>query len=158
MEQFEVRMAVAADAALIAQQRNLMFAENGYADPARGLIVAAAFEPWVKPRLESGTYLGWLAFRPGAPEVIVAGAGLMLMEFPPHYLDEGGLRAYLLNFYVDPAWRGHGLAGRLLKLTTDEAERRGIGVVSLHASPMGRPVYEKNGFVGSNEMLLVRGS
>jgi ribosomal protein S18 acetylase RimI-like enzyme len=156
-QHFEMRRAEGGDAALIARHRNRMFVDSGYADEARGSIVAAAFEPWVRPRLEEGSYLGWLASPEGQPEQIVAGAGMMLMEFPPHFLDTGGLRAYLLNFYVEPEYRGHGLAQRMLKLATDEAERRGIRVVSLHASPFGRPIYEKNGFEASNEMLLVNG-
>jgi len=31
-------------------------------------------------------------------------------------------------------------------------------VVSLHASRMGRPIYERNGFEGTNEMMLVGGA
>jgi GNAT superfamily N-acetyltransferase len=64
------------------------------------------------------------------------------------------VRAYLLNFYVDPAFRGHGLAHALLKTAVGEARRRGIKVVSLHASRFGRPLYERNGFEATNEMIL----
>jgi predicted acetyltransferase len=37
----------------------------------------------------------------------------------------------------------------------DEARRRGIRVVALHASQKGQPVYEKLGFTISNEMLYI---
>jgi hypothetical protein len=39
---------------------------------------------------------GWLAELDGR---IVGGAGLWLMEFPPGWMDEKPLRAYLLNFW-----------------------------------------------------------
>jgi hypothetical protein len=35
-----------------------------------------------------------------------------------------------------------------------EAKERGIKVVTLHASKFGKPLYEQNGFVMSNEMRL----
>ena len=76
------------------------------------------------------------------------------MEFPPHFLDPEPRRAYLLNFYVAPEMRGRGFARQLLALAIDEARARGIKVVTLHASKFGKPIYERNGFVMSNEMLL----
>ena len=79
------------------------------------------------------------------------------MDFPPHWMDAEPVRAYLLNFYVAPDARGRGLAETMLRTALDEARRRGIGVVSLHASRMGRPIYERNGFEGTNEMLLREG-
>lgn len=35
-----------------------------------------------------------------------------------------------------------------------DARRRGIKVVSLHASKFGKPLYERNGFEATNEMIL----
>jgi GNAT superfamily N-acetyltransferase len=109
------------------------------------------FAVWVRPRLEDGSYVGWIVSKEGR---VVAGAGMWLMEFPPHWMDAEAKRAYLLNFYVEPGCRGHGLAYALLKTTVEDARRRGIKVVSLHASKFGKPLYERNGFVASNEMML----
>lgn len=117
-------------------------------------MVIAEFEPWVRERLAAGSYVGWLTSPEAEPETIVAGAGLWLMDFPPHFLDAGSVRGYLLNFYVEPGWRGHGLAYRLLRTAVEETKRRGIKIVSLHASVFGKPLYERNGFKVSNEMLL----
>ncbi|CAN5452136.1 GNAT family N-acetyltransferase [soil metagenome] len=151
--EFVTRSATVSDAALIGEQRHRMFVDSGQADDQRMVEVIARFIPWVEERLRAGTYLGWLTEHEGR---VVAGAGMWLMDFPPHFLSVEPMRAYLLNFYVVPEFRGHGLAGTLLKLTLDEAERRGIEVVSLHASKFGKPIYEKNGFVQTNEMILRR--
>lgn len=76
------------------------------------------------------------------------------MECPPNLMDTGLVRAHLMNFYVDPVFRGRGLAYGLLKTAVKEARGRGIKVISLHASQFGRPLYERNGFEGTNEMRL----
>jgi GNAT superfamily N-acetyltransferase len=148
---FETRFATVADAALIAEQRCKMFLEMGQPDDARMHAMVEGFVPWVRPKLEDGSYVGWLVSKDGR---VVAGAGMWLMDFPPHWMDAAPLRAYLLNFYVEPEFRGHGLAYGLLKTTVEDARRRGIKVVSLHASRFGRPLYERNGFESTNEMWL----
>jgi GNAT superfamily N-acetyltransferase len=128
-----------------------MFVDSGQAESEAMATMAANFIEWVRPRLEDGRYLGWLMVEDGA---VVAGAGMWVMDFPPHWMDAEPVRAYLLNFYVEPAYRGRGIAEQMLKMTVAEAKARGIGVVTLHASKLGRPIYERNGFEGTNEMML----
>ena len=149
---FETRLAIAADAELLGHQRHRMFVDSGQADDAQMQAVVAKFVPWVRRKLEDGSYVGWLVVKDGLP---VAGGGMLLMDFPPHWRDAEPLRAYLLNFYVDPEFRGRGLAYGLLKTAVGEARRRGIKVVSLHASKFGKPLYARNGFEPSNEMILL---
>ncbi len=153
-EMFETRLATVADAELIGAQRHRMFVDSGQADDERMQTVTAKFVPWVRAKLEDGSYIGWLTSETSEDGRVVAGAGMWLMDFPPHWMDAEPVRAYLLNFYVDPAFRGHGLAHALLKTAVGEARRRGIKVVSLHASKFGRPLYERNGFEATNEMIL----
>ena len=147
-----IRLGTVDDAGLIAEQRRRMFVDSGQAaEGLDGMVVN--FVTWVRPRLADGSYVGWLAEEDG---VVAAGTGLWVMEFPPHFLHEATGRAYLLNFYTAPAFRGQGLAGEMLTLALEEAERRGLNVVTLHASKFGMPIYERAGFAGTNEMMLVR--
>lgn len=146
------RVATEGDAATIAEQRRRMFADSGQADAEAMQTMVANFAVWVRPRLADGTYMGWIV--EDVAGRAVAGAGTWLMDFPPHWMDPRPHRAYLLNFYVDPEFRGQGLARRLLELALEEARRMGVRVVSLHASRYGRPLYERNEFVASNEMIL----
>jgi GNAT superfamily N-acetyltransferase len=150
-EMFETRLATVADAELIGAQRHRMFVDSGQADDERMQTVIAKFIPWVRAKLEDGSYVGWLSSEDGR---VVAGAGMWMMDFPPHWMDAEPVRAYLLNFYVDPAFRGHGLAYALLKTAVGAARLRGIKVVLLHASRSGRPLYKRNGFEATNEMIL----
>src|ERR1700722_17469912 len=98
-----------------------------------------------------GRYIGWIVEEEGS---VVAGAGMWMMDFPPHWMDARPMRAYLLNFYVEPAFRGHGLAYRLLKTSVEEARQRGVKVDRLHASKFGRPIYARSAFEASTEMML----
>jgi len=148
---FETRLATAADAELIAGQRRSMFVDAGQAEDATLQAMEENFVAWVRPRLNDGSYVGWIVSN---ERKAVAGAGMWVMDFPPHWMDAEPRRAYLLNFYVEPAFRGHGLAFELLKATVEDAQRRRIKVVSLHASKFGKPLYERNGFEPTNEMLL----
>jgi GNAT superfamily N-acetyltransferase len=146
-----IRLATVEDAALIAYQRRRMFVDAGQPDDARMHSMEAAFLPWVESRLKDATYLGWLATEEGR---IIGGAGMWLMNFPPHFLHVETVRAYLLNFYVDPEFRGRGLARTLLQTALAEANRLDIDIVTLHASKFGRPLYEQHGFQPTNEMML----
>ena len=148
---FETKLATVADAELIGEQRRRMFLDSVPTDDAQLERMIAKFVPWVRTKLEDGSYVGWLTSEDGR---VVAGAGMWLMEFPPHWMHEEPVRAYLLNFYVDPEFRGQGLAHALLKTVIEETRRLGIKVVSLHASVFGKPLYERNGFELSNEMIL----
>jgi GNAT superfamily N-acetyltransferase len=149
----ETRVATIADAALISSHRRAMFEAMGRGTTESLDAMTRSFNPWLLPRLADGRYTGWITSDGSAP---VASAGLLILEWPPHPLDPaGGNRAYLLNVFVELAWRGHGLARRLVKLCLAEARRRNIRIVSLHASDQGRPLYESLGFRAGNEMLFI---
>ena len=152
MAERKIRMATEMDAALIAQQRRAMFADA--VDPIPGTLAAMEerFAVWVRERLRNGTYLGWIAEDDGSA---IGGAGLWVMEFPPHFLHVEPGRGYLLNFYVQPAFRGQGLARQLLEMSVAEGRRLGLRVLVLHASKFGRRLYEQGGFRLNNEMVLL---
>ena len=150
----EIRIATVDDVAVITRQRRRMFEDSGQLAAEGSPELGPNFVEWVRPRMASGEYLGWIAEENG---VIVGGAGVWMMPFPPHFLDTAPVRAYLLNFYVDPSMRGQGIAGRLLDLTVAEGRTRGAKVVTLHASKFGKPIYERFGFKPTNEMMLKPG-
>ena len=108
-------------------------------------------EPWVARMIAEDKYLGWIVSDGCRP---VASAGMLILDWPPHPLDPGGeQRGYLLNIFVEPEYRKRGLAHELVRLCMAEAIRRRIGVVTLHSSDAGRPIYEGLGFHATNEMM-----
>lgn len=128
-----------------------MFGDNHFTSEADLAHSDLEFEPWVRERLADGRYTGLLLEDNGR---VVAGAGIFFADFPPHWMDPQPLRAYVLNVYTVPEDRGKGYAKRLMQAVTEECTQRGVPTLVLHASPLGRPVYERLGFRPTDEMML----
>jgi ribosomal protein S18 acetylase RimI-like enzyme len=145
------RNATPADGGLIAAHRRAMFAEMGKSDNSTLDAMRRNFVPWVERMLAAGKYVGWIVLDGVRP---VASAGFFELEWPPHPWDPSSEhRGYLLNFWVDPEYRGQGLARSMVREALAEARRRRLRVVALHASDAGRRVYEAIGFRETNEMI-----
>lgn len=59
--------------------------------------------------------------------------------------------------YTKPEWHRKGIGSALLDKLIEEIKKKGIRSVVLHATPIGRPLYEKYGFrenTGDKEMKL----
>jgi GNAT superfamily N-acetyltransferase len=147
----EFRPANAADVALIAAHRRTMFDEDDIATADALVEIERNSAPWTERMIRDNRYAGWIATDEGQP---VGSAGLLILDWPPHPLDPSGeQRGYLLNVFVEPSHRRRGLARQLVQLCMDEAHRRGIRVIALHASKAGRPVYEGLDFHPTSEMM-----
>lgn len=145
-----IRTALPEDVALIAAHRVAMFDAMGRGNEDIRAEMGRNFAAWLAPRLADGRYMAWIAIDAGRP---VASAGLMILDWPPVPHDPAGTtRGYLLNIFVEPAYRHRGLARALINCCMEETRRRGIRVVTLHASHEGRGLYEKIGFHAGNEM------
>lgn len=66
-----------------------------------------------------------------------------------------GKNSYITSMYVEPDYRRRGIGAELLERVIACAKKRDVTVMFLSASDMGRPLYEKRGFINSkNGMLL----
>ena len=148
------RRATAEDAELITRHRVAMFADAKSATDSVLAEMGRHFDKWVRRMIAENKYAGWIT---SEGDRAIASAGLLILDWAPHFLDpQGEQRGYILNVFVEPEHRGQGIAKMLTTECMEEAKRRGIGVVALHASKKGQPVYERLGFTESNEMLWVR--
>jgi len=139
------------DLALICRHRHEMFKESGRTDEIVQPSITA-FKEWLKPRLEDSSYFGWIA-RAGDDDV--AGLGMMVIDWPPHPSHPlQARRGYILNVFVEPTYRGAGLARSLMEIAMTEAKRRSIEFIILHATAMGTPMYEKLGWTRTSEMSI----
>jgi GNAT superfamily N-acetyltransferase len=157
---FRVRPATPNDAPLLAKHRIEMFRDMGrIADEGTAAELRAASETMLGEWVASGTYVGWLAEPVTRPGLVVGGAGVHLRPMLPRPSREGpgiasGPEAYVMNVFVERAWRRRGIAAQLMEYVVSYARERRIRVVTLHASDDGRALYEKLGFVPTNEMRL----
>ena len=102
--------------------------------------------------LKEDTHLAYLIF---AEDRFVGTGGISYFRVMPTYHNPTGRKAYIMNMYTRPEFRRQGIALKTLELLVQDAKERGITSISLEATAMGRPLYEKYGFVAMiDEMEL----
>jgi GNAT superfamily N-acetyltransferase len=139
------------DLRLICEHRERMFAESGRTRESLRPMTAA-FEQWLVPRLEDGSYFGWMLEEAG---VVIAGLGMMVIDWPPHPSHPADhRRAYILNVFVGPEHWRRGLARRLMALAETRARELGVGYAILHSTRQGRALYESLGWGTTSEMAI----
>jgi len=145
---FVIRPAAIEEAVIIAAQRRAMFFDMGYREGLDAMV--ESFLRWVREKMSAGEYFGWFAIAENG--AIAAGAGLWLMDWPPHMIGPGSRRGNILNVYTDPEYRRQGLARRLTATALEWCRANGVAAVILHASDEGRELYRSLGFEPTNEM------
>jgi GNAT superfamily N-acetyltransferase len=146
-----LRTATAGDLPTIMRHRRHMFTDMGFKDKVSHDAMEATSAPFIKAGLENGSYRGWLV---ETADGVVAGGGVVLLDYPSSPRDPSPRRAYILNMYTEPAFRRHGLAKLIVEAMIRWCREQGFGWVSLHASDDGRHLYETLGFKPTNEMRL----
>ena len=105
--------------------------------------------------LRDGTHTACLVFD---RDRWVGAGGISYYQVMPTYHNPSGNKAYIMNMYTHPEYRRQGIAFRMLDLLVADARSKQIAFISLEATAMGRPLYEKYGFVPmDDEMILPDG-
>ena len=73
----------------------------------------------------------------------------------PTFSHATGKRSHLMNVYTDPSYRGQGIARTMVNMLIEDAWAKGATEISLDATTMGRPLYEKLGFKDSTEAMVL---
>jgi ribosomal protein S18 acetylase RimI-like enzyme len=154
---FTVRLADERDIRRLAHHRVAMFRDMGQLAPGTEEALDAATTSYLRDALPRGEYLGWIAEDTGTPRSVIGGAGVQLRTILPRPRPgtddlEPGPEAIVLNVYVEREWRRRGIAEALMRTLLDALAERGIRRIVLHASDDGRRLYERLGFVQTNEM------
>ncbi|MGE5814205.1 MAG: N-acetyltransferase family protein, partial [Acidobacteriota bacterium] len=155
---FQVREATVADIHVLAEHRAAMFRDMGRLAPDGEAPLVRATVDYFRDALPRGEYLGWVA-QASSTEEPIGGAGAQLRPILPRPRSGGdglelGPEAIILNVYVTPGWRRRGVGEALMRSVLAALGQRGIGRIVLHASDDGRRLYERLGFVPTNEMRL----
>jgi len=149
---YRVRAATTDDIPTLVAYRRAMFESMGDFDDDRLSAMCTAMSDYLRQAIPSGEYHGWVAEADGQ---IIASGGLVIRVLPPSPRNLDGREGYILNIYTVPAWRRRGVATTIMKVILDYLQQMGIPVATLHASPAGRPIYEKLGFQPTNEMRSI---
>jgi uncharacterized protein (DUF849 family)/ribosomal protein S18 acetylase RimI-like enzyme len=157
-----IRAATVADIPLLARHRAAMFRDMGrLAAESESALVRATLE-YLRDAIPRGEYLGWVAESTALPAESLGGAGVQLRRILPRPGPGGtgiepGPEAIILSVYVEPASRRRGVAETLMRSVLNALRERNVGRIVLHASDEGRLLYERLGFVPTNEMQLGEG-
>ncbi len=103
--------------------------------------------------LKSGEHIAYLVYD---NHTFVGAGGVSFYQVMPVYHNPSGKKAYIMNMYTAPEYRRQGIAYKTLDLIVKEIRKRGVSKIILEATDMGRPLYEKYGFVPmKDEMKLI---
>ncbi len=142
--EFTYHRATAEDIEPLTEMRlEVLRAANRLSDDTDLSEVKRQSRRYYEAALRDGTHTAYLVF--DGSRIIGAG-GISFFRVLPTYHNPSGEKAYIMNLYTSPAYRRRGIAYRVLDLLVGEAKSRGIAAISLEATSMGRPLYEKYGF------------
>jgi len=150
--EIHVRKADVGDLKHILHHRRAMFEEMGFRDNAVLDRVVDLSREYFSDALRTGTYRAWLAEELNGQ--VVGGGGIVIADWPGYPGENHAQRAWILNMYTEPGARRCGVAKQLLEVMIEWCRIKGFSAISLHASSVGRPLYERVGFPQTNEMLL----
>jgi ribosomal protein S18 acetylase RimI-like enzyme len=136
-----------------------MFRDMGQLPADQEAAIVKATVDYLAGALPRGEYIAWVAESMGSPPEPIGGAGVQLRPIlprprPPGESIELGPEAIVLNVYVEPPWRRRGVAEALMRALLSALAERGIRRIVLHASDDGKRLYQRLGFVPTNEMRL----
>jgi len=151
VSEYILRPAALDDVADLVRLRRLMFESMGVTDIAALDVSDAACEAYFRQTIPAGEYRGWVVEARGR---VVASAGYVIDQHPPGPGNPTGRIGYIMSlpFGVEPAHRRRGLARRIMTAILEHLRAEGVRVFALHATEVGRPLYESLGFAASNEM------
>ena len=98
--------------------------------------------------LSDGSHIAYLVFDESG---CIGTGGVSFFQVMPTYHNPSGKKAYIMNMYTNPKYRRKGI--KTLDMLIKEIKSKGISSISLEATDMGRPLYEKYGFVKMNSEM-----
>lgn len=128
-------------------------AANKLSDDADMAQVEKESYEYYKRAIATKEHIGYLVYD---RETFIGAGGISFYQVMPTYHNPSGRKAYIMNMYTSPEYRRQGIAYKTLDLLVKEAKEQGVFQIALEATDMGRPLYEKYGFVSvKDEMALI---
>ncbi len=152
--QYVYRKAELCDLELLVKSRVMVLrAANKLSDDADMSEVESQSREYYKMALADGSHTAYLVFD---GQRLIGTGGMSYYSVMPTCDVPSGKKAYVMNMYTDPGYRRQGIAYRTLELLVQDAKARGVEHITLEATDMGRPLYEKYGFVQMQSEMKLR--
>lgn len=121
-------------------------------DVDMSLVEKESYE-YYKSALETGEHIAYLVYD---NENFIGAGGVSFYKVMPTYHNPTGKKAYIMNMYTASEYRRQGIAFHTLDVLVKDIRKQGVSQITLEATEMGRPLYEKYGFVKmEDEMELI---
>lgn len=137
---------------LVKTRIEVLRAANCLSDEANMAFVEAQSREYYEESLQAETHTAYLSFD---GERVAGAGGISFFRVMPTYHNPTGWKAYIMNMYTSPDYRRKGIAYHTLELLIKEAKKRNVSYISLEATDMGRPLYERYGFVKMNDEMIL---
>ena len=142
---YEDKKATIADIDELVRTRIIVLrAANNLSDDVDMSVVEKESYEYYKRALETGEHIAYLVYD---KENFIGAGGVSFYQVMPTYHNPTGRKAYIMNMYTAPEYRRQGIAINTLDLLVKDARKQGARQIALEATDMGRPLYEKYGFV-----------
>lgn len=152
--QYVYRKAELCDLELLVKSRVMVLrAANKLPDDADMSEVERQSREYYKRALADGSHTAYFVFD---GQRLIGTGGMSYYSVMPTCDVPTGKKAYVMNMYTDPGYRRQGIAYRTLELLVADAKARGVEHITLEATDMGRPLYEKYGFVQMQSEMELR--
>lgn len=86
----------------------------------------------------------------------VGTGGISYYTVMPTFHNPTGKKAYIMNMYTAPEYRRQGIAIHALDLLVKNAKKQGVSQIALEATAMGRPLYERYGFMKMEDEMELK--
>ncbi|MHA1978455.1 MAG: GNAT family N-acetyltransferase [Candidatus Hodarchaeales archaeon] len=152
MDSISIRKATVSDVPALVKLRRLMFESMGHNNPDLLKAGDLAVEKFFNESIPNKTFRGWVAINSSGE--VVSNIGVIIDQHPPSPNNITGKIAYLMNLCTLSPYRRQGIARKLLEEVLAWTRQLDIKRVSLHATKLGKSLYEQLGFTETNEMRL----
>jgi GNAT superfamily N-acetyltransferase len=153
-ENYEYKKATIEDTDELVRTRiTVLRAANKLSDDVDMSLVEKESYEYYKRALETGEHIGYLVYDNGT---FIGAGGVSFYQVMPTYHNSTGKKAYIMNMYTAPEYRRQGIAFHTLDLLMNDAKKQGVLQIALEATDMGRPLYERYGFVKMEDKMELK--
>jgi GNAT superfamily N-acetyltransferase len=152
MVKFEISQAKAEDTEILVKHRLGMF-NDMYPELKKEIQESEEqTRKWLSKMLSDGRLVGFIV---RTQEGQAAGSGCLWIKKEQPNPTHPRLEApYLMSMYTEKGFRRKGVATLIVKTAVAWSREQGYDRINLHASEMGKPLYDAFGFEPTNEMKL----
>ncbi|MHA1983425.1 MAG: GNAT family N-acetyltransferase [Candidatus Hodarchaeales archaeon] len=151
-DQYQIRIATVKDIKEIIRLRRLMFESMGFNNQELLNQNDKINKIYFQKAIPNEKFRGWVAETESG--IIVGTIGLVIDVHPPAPNNLSGRIGYIMNLAVNEEYRRKGIARALMKKVIEFLKTNNIISVELHATEMGKDLYEELGFKNSNAMRI----